>query len=89
LTRTHERVGPRDYMPQWADLGERHEKVQANFDVYMLGKLLWCLLVGRLKLPREYHRRPGFDLTSIFPKDMHVHLINSILDKCLATIHSF
>jgi len=83
LTLTNERVGPRDYMPQWADLGERHEKVQPNFDVYMLGKLLWCMIAGRLKLPREYHRRQGFDLTGMFPNNRHMHLINSILDKCL------
>ena len=52
LTVTDERVGPRDYMPQWADLGQRLENVHTNFDVYMLGKLLWCMVTGRLKLPR-------------------------------------
>jgi hypothetical protein len=45
-------------MPQWGDLGERLEHVQPNFDVYMLGKLLWCMVSGRLKLPREYHKKP-------------------------------
>jgi serine/threonine protein kinase len=44
LTTTTEKVGPRDYMPQWGDLGERLENVQPNFDVYMLGKLLWCMV---------------------------------------------
>jgi serine/threonine protein kinase len=83
VTRTHERVGPYDYMPLWADLGERLEKVEANFDVYMLGKLLWCMVAGKLKLPREYHRNPGFDLTQEFPDDPHMHIINRILDKCV------
>jgi serine/threonine protein kinase len=83
LTRTNERVGPRDYMPQWADLGERLEKVHSNFDVYMLGKLLWCMIAGRLKLPREYHRRAAFDLSRIFPNDVHMHLVNAMLDKCI------
>jgi serine/threonine protein kinase len=83
LTQTHERVGPRDYMPQWADLGERLEKVRPNFDVYMLGKLLWCMIAGRLKLPREYHRRHAFDLSRIFPDDRQMPIVNSILDRCV------
>lgn len=85
-TGTGERVGPRDYMPQWGDLGERLEDVRPNFDVYMLGKLLWCMVAGRLRLPREYHNRPDtpeFNLTKIFPKDIDMYLINSILDRCV------
>jgi serine/threonine protein kinase len=83
VTLTHERVGPWDYMPQWADTGDRLEEVKPNFDVYMLGKLLWCMIAGRLRLPREYHRRPEFDLAKIFPNDKNILLINPILDKCL------
>jgi serine/threonine protein kinase len=83
VTLTHERVGPWDYMPQWADSGDRLDEVEPNFDVYMLGKLLWCMVAGRLRLPREYHRRPGFDLTTIFPDNRNMSLINSILDRCL------
>jgi serine/threonine protein kinase len=83
LTRTGERVGPWDYMPQWADLGERLENVRTNFDVYMLGKLLWCLVAGRLRLPREYHRRQEFDLLRIFPNDPDMHLLNKISDRCI------
>ncbi len=41
VTLTGERVGPRDYMPPWANLGARHENVHPKDDVYMLGKLLW------------------------------------------------
>jgi hypothetical protein len=83
VTRTDERVGPYDYMPTWADLGDRLEKVEQNFDVYMLGKLLWCMVAGKLKLPREYHRKPTFDLTQMFPHDPQMHVINRILDKCV------
>jgi serine/threonine protein kinase len=83
LTVTNERVGPRDYMPQWADLGERLEKVHTNFDVYMLGKLLWCMVTGRLKLPREWHKRPAYDVTVLFPNDPAMHIVKSILDKCI------
>jgi serine/threonine protein kinase len=83
VTRTNERVGPYDYMPPWADLGERLEKICPNFDVYMLGKLLWCMVAGRLRLPRERFREAGFDLTKLFPDDPHMHIINCVLEKCV------
>lgn len=82
-TVSDERVGPREYMPQWADLGLRLEQVKPNFDVYMLGKLLWCMVAGRLRLPREYHRWADYDLVTLFPKNKHMYLVNSILDRCL------
>lgn len=82
-TMTDERVGPRDYMPQWGDLGERLENVQTNFDVYMLGKLLWCMVSGRLKLPREYHKRPAYDVTALFPADPNMRKISDIVEKCV------
>jgi len=83
LTCTNERVGSRTYMPTWADMGDRLEKVDPNFDVYMLGKLLWCMVSGQLKLPLWYHRKPQFDLATKFPDDEHMHAINSILDRCV------
>lgn len=85
VTLTGERVGPRDYMPQWANLGTRHENVHPRDDVYMLGKLLWSMVDGHAVLPREYHKHPEyeFDLTKTFPDDPHMHMINAILDKCV------
>lgn len=83
LTITNERVGPRDYMPQWGDLGERLKNPEPNLDVYMLGKLLWCMVSGRLKLPREYHLRREYDVTVLFRDDPNMPLINQILEKCV------
>jgi serine/threonine protein kinase len=85
VTQTGERVGPRDYMPPWANLGARHEKVHPKDDVYMLGKLLWSMIAGHAVLPREYHKHPEyeFDLTRTFPNHIHMYLINAILDKCV------
>ena len=83
LTKTGEKVGPRDYMPPWAHLGVRLEKVEQNFDVYMLGKLLWAMVDGRSMLPREYHHRPDFDLTKKFSDDPDMHLVNQVLDNCV------
>jgi serine/threonine protein kinase len=86
-TMTAERVGPRDYMPPWADTGERLEEVTPAFDVYMLGKFLWCMLAGKMKLPREYHHRAGYDLEEIFP-GADFRVVNEILDNCVVE-HEF
>ena len=83
LTRTNESVGPHDYMPPWAETDGRLDKVEANFDVYMLGKLLWCMVTGRLVLRREWFKRPENDVTVIFRHDPHAHMINTILEKCV------
>jgi serine/threonine protein kinase len=85
LTLTGERVGPRDYMAPWTNLGVRHEQVHPRDDVYMLGKLLWSMVDGHAVLPREYHKHPEyeFDLTKTFPSDPHMHMINALLDKCV------
>jgi serine/threonine protein kinase len=84
VTTTTERVGPRDYMPPWADEGERVDDVRPTSDVYMLGKLLWCMLSGKLKLPRENHRRSPFDLSEMFPTE-DLRPVSHILDKCVVT----
>ena len=83
VTVPDERVGPRDYMPQWAYLGARNEKVEPCIDVYMLGKLLWSIVDGRKFLPREYHHEAEFDVTLTFPNDPDMFLINRLLDKCV------
>jgi len=83
ITMTQEKVGPRDYMPPWAPIAERLEEVEPDFDVYMLGKLLWCMVSGRLKLFREYHRKPLYDLERLFPSDADMPIINRILDRCI------
>jgi serine/threonine protein kinase len=83
VTVTQERVGPWDYMPQWGDTGERLGKVKPSFDIYMLGKLLWCMISGRLRMPREYHRRQENDLSKLFPTDRRMHTVNALLDQCI------
>jgi serine/threonine protein kinase len=82
LTRTKETVGPWECMPPWAEAG-RLADVTSNFDVYMLGKLLWCMVSGRLRLQREWFDRPENDLTKAFPDDPSMHMVNVILKRCL------
>lgn len=81
LTRTNESVGPHDYMPPWADAGGRLGDVHPNFDAYMLGKLLWCMVSGRLLLQREWFKDPENDVSAMFRDDPHAYMINIILEK--------
>jgi serine/threonine protein kinase len=81
VTMPLERVGPRDYMPPWTNLGERVDDVRPTTDVYMLGKLLWSLVDGRAFLPYQSQKYPQFDLTLTFPGDPHMNFINQILDR--------
>jgi Protein kinase domain len=83
LTRTNETVGPHDYMPPWAEVGGRLVDVTPKIDVYMLGKLLWCMVSGRLRLPREWFDRPDYDLIEIFRDDPAMHMVTVILKRCL------
>lgn len=82
-TRTGESVGPHDYMPPWAEVGGRLAEVHHNFDIYMLGKLLWCMVAGRLRLQREYLDRPENDLTVIFRGEPAMYMVNVILKRCV------
>jgi serine/threonine protein kinase len=81
VTRPIERVGPRDYMPPWTNLGEREESVSETTDIYMLGKLLWTLVDGRPFLPYQYQQHPKFDLTVTFQGDPHMHFVNQLLRR--------
>lgn len=83
LTFTGESVGPHDYMPPWADVDGRLAEVRPSFDIYMLGKLLWCMVTGRLRLQREYFRRQENDVTLLFPDDPAMHMIDTILKACV------
>jgi serine/threonine protein kinase len=80
LSVTGESVGPHDFMPPWVFLDEK-PTINPTFDVYMLGKVLWCMVAGRLKLPREEFRDPRFDVARIFADDPDMNVVNRILEK--------
>jgi hypothetical protein len=68
-------------MPPWVDLDDQPATVKQNFDVYMLGKVLWCMVSGQVKLPRENFHHPRFSVVKLFPNDPHMYAINQILEK--------
>jgi serine/threonine protein kinase len=82
-TRTGESVGPHDYMPPWAEVDGRLAEVHTNFDIYMLGKLLWCMVSGRLRLQREYFDRKENDVRVLFKDDPAMSMIDVILKRCV------
>ena len=67
-------------MPPWVLLDDQ-PAINPAFDAYMLGKVLWCMVSGKLKLHREDFRDRRFDLTKLYPNDPHMHIINTILEK--------
>jgi serine/threonine protein kinase len=80
LSFSGESVGPRDFMPPWVFFDE-HPAINPAFDVYMLGKVLWCMVAGKLKLHREDFLDPRLDLTKLYPNDPGMHIVNDILEK--------
>jgi len=82
-----ETVGASDFIPPatWRGMGTRLETVKTDFDVYMLGKVLWCMVAGKAKLDREFWDEPENDLTKLFPSDPHMHMINLILGRSVVT----
>jgi serine/threonine protein kinase len=80
MTASGETVGAGDFIPPWGDMGKRLENVKPNFDVYMLGKVLWCMVTGNPVLKREYFKEPDNDVTKLFPGDPHSYMINVILE---------
>lgn len=78
-----ETVGASDFIPPptWRGMGVRLDSVNTNFDVYMLGKVLWCMVSGKPKLDREYWDEPDNDVTKLFPSDPHSYMINVILER--------
>lgn len=82
-TATHERVGSRDWMAPWANIGRRIEDVNPSFDVFPLGKVLWCMISGQSGLPFWYHSRDAYDLERLFPNAPEMAVINALLDRCV------
>jgi serine/threonine protein kinase len=81
LSVTNESVGPRDFMPPWVFLGDLPGEISPAFDVYMLGKVLWCMVAGRLKLHREDFLHPQLNVVKMWPNDPDMHMVNTILGK--------
>jgi serine/threonine protein kinase len=81
ITDSLERVGTRDWMPPWAHKIRRIEDVRPSFDVFSLGKLLWCMVSGERFLPYWGWDDDDNALASMFPENRHVWAVNQLLAK--------
>ena len=80
---TGESVGPRDFMPPWVLLNDQPGEINPSFDAYMLGKVLWCMVAGRLKLHREDFLHPQLNVVKMWPGNPDMNMVNTILSKCV------
>jgi serine/threonine protein kinase len=80
VTDTIEKVGTTDFMPGWA-MGMRPDDVSPKFDLFALGKVLYCMVSGVPKLQLWYHDRPGNRLSERFGGRPDVESIQRILDE--------
>jgi serine/threonine protein kinase len=86
LTDTYnELVGSHFWMAPWAYKPERLalEDVNASFDIFPLGKVLWSMVSGRNGFPYWEYQRPENNLETIFPDDPAMAGINRVLSKCV------
>ena len=80
LSKTHENVGSRDWMPPWTS-AVRAEEIKPNFDVYSIGKVIWSMLSGKPVLRLWYWNRPENNLEKLFPGDPAMQHVNALLSK--------
>lgn len=82
LSGTFENVGSRDFMPGWA-YSHRVDEVTPTFDVFSLGKTLWCLLSGKPKFHLWYFDEGRNNLVQQFPEEPFMRKVNDLLSKCV------
>lgn len=81
-TSAHERVGTRDWMPPWYHTGERIDAVKPDFDVFALGKVLWCMVAGRAVLPYWNWASEKNNLETLFSDSANeMRIVNGILER--------
>ena len=83
VTSTYESTGSHHWMPAWVDFGRRLEDVPPSFDVFALGKVLWCMIAGERTLRLWYYKRYGNNLEERFPRQPEMAMVNAILRDCV------
>jgi len=86
LTLLSEKVGTTDFMPAWVMGSMRIEDIRPSFDVFSLGKLIWCMISGKAVLRLHYHRdteHPEFDVEKLFPNAPEMAWARRLFEKCI------
>jgi len=79
-----EKVGTSYWMPPW-HVDIRVDEVKQDFDLYSLGKLLWCLITGKKRMPTDDFRSDSYSLEKLFPQADYIHFANNIFENCIVT----
>ena len=78
----YDNVGSRDWEPPWA-YGERIEDVNATFDLFSIGKVIWSMISGKHILRLWYFDRKPYNLENIFPDDPGMVHVNKLLSRLI------
>lgn len=81
LTETLEQVGSRYFISPECEEG-RSDDITSKTDIYSLGKILYYLLSGGIRFPRELQRAPKYDLRRML-NDPAMEAFSRILDKTI------
>lgn len=76
VTETYEKVGTTDFMPTWLISRDRMDQVRTTFDVFALGKILWCLISGERVLRLHYIEEEENDLRKLFSENPAVQIVH-------------
>lgn len=79
ITGTFSNLGTRDWMPPWA-IGRRQDEVNARFDVYALGKILWSIVLGVPTCPVKHS---SGTIASHFDGRRIAEAIDHIVGRCV------
>lgn len=82
LSATYENVGSRDWMPPWA-YAVRTDPITPQFDVFSVCKVAWAMVSRTPVLPLWYYDRREYSLTTQFPSDRAMVMLNELLGKCI------
>ncbi len=74
----YDNVGSRDWQPTWT-YGMRSDRVNATFDIFSVGKVLWSMISGKHILQLWYFNRDDNNLEKLFPKNPAMKHINKLL----------
>lgn len=83
VTETFESVGSSHWQPPWTMGSIPIEAIDATWDVFAIGKVLYCLIAGRRQLPWALHRNKEHDLVEIHKGKSEMKRVNALLDNCV------
>lgn len=84
VTETFESVGSPDWQPPWTMEGPvQLDQIDARWDVFAIGKILYCLIAGRRQLRWARQKKKGNNLEELFEGKPEMKRVNELLGKCI------